>query len=254
MNKRTVPFLLAALCLLLLGLCGCASSRTESHENQKPEVTLSQRQKNILAEQGLPTEYDALPPHQQRAIVAIEEMLLYAEDKYDLPFSYAGYTEAGPMEKEHMRAYPTSGYMATDSFTITKTEAGYEDDFIAVATAPHFAAYICENLEVFLPNTEVKVYAEITNTSLTEVPAGETDFDGNVAGILWIFVDGAACSEENLEAFQTQVADFLHEHELCGMAEVILLKEGQLANLSAFNFTDYLSPEHYDSRETLYIK
>lgn len=254
MKKRYGFGLIAALLILIIGICGCAANHADPTDEKEPEVTLSERQKDILAEQGLPTEYDALRPHQQRAIVAIEEMLLYAEDKYDLPFSYAGYTEAGPMEKEHMRAYPTSGHMAVDSFTITKTEARYEDDFVAVASSPYFASYVRENLKSFLPNSEVKVYAEITDTSLTEVPTAETVFDDKVASSLCIFVDGATCTVEDFESFKLQYADFMRQHRLYGMTQVILLKEGNLIYLSEFNYTDYLSADYFDSRDTISIQ
>ena len=36
------------------------------------------------------------------------------------------------LEKEHMRAFPTSGDIEVDSFTITRTDDGYEDDFINI--------------------------------------------------------------------------------------------------------------------------
>lgn len=252
MKKSAVFFLLTTLCLL--GICGCAANHTNSPDTQEPEVTLSERQKSILSEQGLPLEYTELPPHQQRAIVAVEEMLSYAEDKYDMSFSYAGYTAAGPMEKEHMNAYPTAGHKEVDCFTITKTGEGYEDDFIAVATAPYFASYIHKSIQPFLPDTGIKVYAHITRASLSEVPTEETCFDGKIGSALYVFVDGESCPLENMEQFQAQLEAFLYEHELYGSVEVTLLKERNFLHLSKFNFADYFSSDCYDSRETIYIR
>ncbi len=254
MKKKSLVWLILSLTILVIGVCGCMNKQTDSAGSGENKVTLSQRQKDILAQQGLPTEYDALPAHQQRAIVAIEEMLSYAEAKYDMAFSYAGYAETGPMEAEHLRAYPSAGHMAVDTFTITKTETGYEDDFVLVAAGPRFAAYVQEQLQGFLPQAGIKVYAQVTETSLSEVPTAETVLDGKVDGSVWIFVDGEACSGEAFTAFQQQAADFMQEHQLYGMMQFILLKEGNLIYLTEYNYTDYLSPEHYDSRETLYSK
>lgn len=254
MKKRSGTWLITALIILVIGVCGCTMNHTDLQNNKEPEVTLSERQKNILSEQGLPTEYAQLSPHQQRAIVAMEEMLLYAEEKYDMPFSYAGYTAAGSMEKEHMQAYPTSGHMETDTFTITKTKDGYEDDFLSVAATPYFTSYLTEQFKAFLPETDIKVYGKITKTSLQEMPAEDTVFDGKVSSSLCIFVDGATCSEESFETFKTQYVDFMREHQLYGMAEVVLLKEGNLVYLSRYNYMDYLSQTYYESRDTVSIQ
>ena len=254
MKKRPVVWLIIGLTILVIGVCGCMKKQTDDQSNNESKVTLSERQKNILAEQGLPTEYDALPAHQQRAIVAIEEMLSYAEDKYDMAFSYAGYAEAGPMEEEHMRAYPSSGHMAVDSFTITKTENGYEDDYIRVAAVPCFTEYLTGQLKAFLPEVEIQVYGKITKTTLAEIPTAETDFDGKVSSSLCVFVDGATCTPEEFETFKAQYADFMQEHQLYGMAEVVLLKEGKLVYLSRYNYTDYLSEEVCYSRDTVSVQ
>ncbi len=254
MKKKSVIWLMIALIILVIGVCGCMRNHSDVPNKNDPEVTLSERQKEILTEQGLPTEYEALAPHQQRAIVAIEEMLSYAEEKYDMAFSYAGYTEKGPMEKEHMRAYPTSGHMEVDSFTITKTENGYEDDFISVAAAPCFTEYLTGKLQAFLPDTEIRVYGDITKTSLQEIPTANTDFDGKVSSSLCVFVDGATCTEETFATFKAQYADFMKEHQLYGMTEVVLLKEGKIVYLSKYNYTDYLSEDSCQSRDTVSVQ
>ena len=252
--KRRVGFgIIVSLLILMIVVCGCTMNNSDLPNNTESEVALNQRQKDILTEQGLSTEYTELSASQQKAIVTIEEMLVYVEKKYNTSFSYASYCAQSSLEKEHMRAFPTSGDKETDSFTITKTDAGYEDDYINVAANAIYVAYVCDGIKTILPNTEIKVFAEITKTSLVEVPTVDTDLQGKVESSLWIFIDGATFSGQDLTEFKTNFNDYLTEHQLYGIAQLVLLKDGKIAYPTKYNYTDYLSEEHYAVRETLYV-
>ena len=252
MKKHFGFGLIVSLLILMMGVCGCTMNNSDLPNNTESEVSLSQRQKDILAEQGLSTEYTELSASQQKAIVAIEEMLVYVE-KYNTSFSYAGYSTQSSLEKEHMRAFPTSGDKETDSFTITKTDAGYEDDYINVAANAIYVAYVYDGIKTILPDTEIKVFAEITKTSLVEVPTVDTDLQGKVESSLWIFIDDATFSGHDLTEFKAKFNDYLTEHQLYGMAQLVLLNDGKIAYPTKYNYTDYLSEEHYVVREILYV-
>lgn len=245
--------IIVSLLILMTGVCGCTMNNSDLQSNTESEVSLNQRQKEILTEQGLSTEYTELSVSQQKAIVAIEEMLIYAETKYNTSFSYAGYSAQSSLEKEHMRAFPTSGDKETDSFTITKTDIGYEDDYINVAANAIYVAYVYDGIKTILPDTEIKVFAEITKTTLDEVPTVGTALQGKVESSLWIFIDGATFSGQDLTEFKAKFNDYLTENQLYGMAQIILLKDGEIVYPTKYNYTDYLSEEHYTLRETLYV-
>ena len=254
MKRTLLLFLLTAGCLL----SGCAQNKknnlkTKTYTISNEEISLTQRQKDILTEQVLPTEYTELSAAQQKAIAAIEEMLSFVEKKYNTSFSYAGYSAQSSLEQEHMRAFPTSGDKETDSFTITKTDDGYEDDYINVATNAIYVDYVYDGIKTILPNTEIKVFAEITKTSLTEVPIIGADIQGKVEGSLLVFIDGATFNEEDLSKCKVDLNKYLTEHQLYGIAQLILLKDGEIKYPTKYNYTDYLSKEHYTVRETLYI-
>ncbi len=236
---------IVSLIILMMGVCGCTKNNSDLPSNTESEVSLTQRQTDILTEQGLSTEYTELSASQQKAIVAIEEMLSYAEKKYNTSFSYAGYIAQSSLEKEHMRAFTTSGDKETDSFTITKTDAGYEDDYVNVAANAIYVAYVCDGIKAILPNTEIKVFAEITKTSLVEVPTVDTDLQGKIDSSLWVFIDSTTFGEQDLSKFKTDFNEYLIEHQLYGIAQLILLKDGKIAYLTKYNYTDYLSEEHY---------
>lgn len=252
--KRNVGFgIIVSSIILMMGVCGCTMNNSYLPSNTESEVSLNQRQKDILTEQGLSTEYTELSASQQNAIVEIESMLCYVEEKYNTSFSYAGYSAQSSLEKEHMRAFPTSGDKETDSFTITKTDIGYEDDYINVASNAIFVSYVRDGIKSILPNTEIKVFAEITKTSLVEVPTVDTDLKGKIESCLWVFIDGAAVSEQDLSDFKARFSGYLTEQQLYGVAQLILLKDGKIAYLTKYNYTDYLAEEHYAVRETLYV-
>ena len=252
--KKEIDFgAIIFLIILMIGVCGCTMNNSNLPNSTESKVCLSQRQKDILLAQDLPTEYKDLSISQQRAIVAIENMLCYVEEKYNTSFSYAGYIAASTLEKEHMRAFPTSGDIEVDSFTITRTDDGYEDDFINIITNTKFTSYICESLKSLAPNTEIKVFTEITETFLLEVPTNNADFDGKVESSLWIFVDKATFAEQNLNNFKVRFTTFMKEHELYGITQIVLLREGKIAYLTRYNYTDYLSDDYYVSREMVYI-
>jgi hypothetical protein len=254
MRNRFSIGIILILISLMTSACGCIKNIPDEINNTVQKVSLSERQKSILEENGLPTEYNELLPSQKAAIVAIEEMLCYVEEKYDTSFSYAGYIAASPLEKEHMIAFPTSGNMASDSFTITKNGDTYEDEYINVVIIEGFTSYIYENIKAFIPDTEFMVFSKITKTSFLEVPPVDVVFDGKVESSLNVFIDGGSFEDDDLRNFNEQFAGFMKEHQLYGIAQIVLLKEGRLVYLTKYNFTDYLSEEHYTDRETLYIK
>lgn len=249
--------IISMVAFLMIGVCGCTMKQAELPQNTESGYALNERQKSILEEMELPTEYEELLPSQKRAIVAIEEMLQYAEDKYGISFSYRGYIAPSvfsPLEVERTHAYPTSGDRDRDWFTIKKTDDGYEDDYIERASCEGYASYVRDGLKEIYPDVEIKVFAEVTNTTLTEVPTDDTNYDGKVVAGLSIFVDDGSQVEENISIFKEKFVAFMNEHELYGMADVIFLYEGNIEDIAYYNYTDYLYEEYYWGREYAYAK
>lgn len=114
-------------------------------------------------------------------------------------------------------------------------------------------SYVCDGIKTILPDTEIKVFAEITKTSLAEVPTVDTELQGKVESSLWIFIDGATFSGQDLNEFKAIFNDYLIEHQLYGMIQLVLLKDGKIVYPTKYNYTDYLSEEQYIVREMLYV-
>lgn len=130
-DKQLNTFITFAF-VFMIGLFGASSyviSSVDNHMNYSNDrgtiktncdIELTDRQIEILENNGMETFYCELSGYEQHAIDSVEEMLQYVENKYSESFSYAGYTSDEDFEKEYMYAYPTDGNKETDKFVIMK--------------------------------------------------------------------------------------------------------------------------------------
>ncbi|MCF0109031.1 MAG: hypothetical protein HUJ57_02905, partial [Erysipelotrichaceae bacterium] len=93
MKKHFNGYKLVALaCAMAMLLSACADKGKDD-----TVYVLTQRQKDILAEQGLPTDYEKLTTSQKGAISAIEDLLSYLEETHNEEFTFSGrYWPTGP--------------------------------------------------------------------------------------------------------------------------------------------------------------
>ena len=248
--KRLVILLISII--TIVSLVGCGAKEKESEK--EPEVVLNERQKQILEEVELPTEYEELNYTQQKAIVRIEEMLTYLDEKYDEEFAYCGYISKSVLEPEQLFAYKVGTDRDFDSFTVETTENGFEDDYIEFISTDLFSEYIWDLVKELCPDTEMKVYSDITDTTLTEIPDEKSKFDGTTEGIIMIYLDGQTCSDEQYAYVQSNLGNLLKEHEIYCMADILRTKDDVIVYLTKYNHTDYLSDEFYSDRESIYVK
>lgn len=230
----------------------------EEGTNADSIVTLTERQKNILSENGLPTEYNELTYSQKSAIVAIEEMLCAMETKYGISFEYAGYIPGGILEKEQLIAYPSTGDSEDDIFTVTRTlengEYIYKDGYKNLATKSVFNEFILNYCSEKLGEGNVKVYSLVSNIKTDEFPFSLENVEHNVDGDNWIFIDGAVISKEKYDMFVTALESWLIDNEVSGGNQVILLNGGELKYLAKYNYTDYLSNQYWICSEFLDLR
>ncbi|MDO5602931.1 MAG: hypothetical protein Q4G07_09200 [Oscillospiraceae bacterium] len=252
--------LLACLVLsLMIGVCGCNMENNSQDINTSgvisaaEEVVLTDRQKEILTKKGLPADYEALSVSEKSAIVEIEKMLRVLEEKYGVPFVYAGYIAKSPLENQQLLAYPAGGDEMTDVCTVEKKmvdgQETYEDDYINILVRKTYTDYLLKYMNEKLGEGTVKLYATITRTSLAPDRIEEDGIPGNVAASNMIFLDGAAVDEAAYTAFLKDLGAWLREQQLYGMNQVILLKPDNFLYVTQYNYTDYLSDEYYTKRE-----
>ena len=221
--------------------------------HSETKIALSERQKAILAEVGLPTEYEALTRTRKKAIVAIEEMLQAVEQKYGCEFAYAGYIAKGVLEPEQLWAYPVDGHRETETFVVSRKtvddEVVYQDTHLLIAAKDKFSQYAQTELKAMTGLNEIKVFSKLTKLTTQSVPECHEAFDGHTSAEMWIFFDGASCSAERLQEIIRDFEGWMKEHGICGMAQYILLHENALPSLTRYNYTNYLAKQDYLARE-----
>lgn len=134
--RRIVGILL--MMVIILSMTACMNNKQVypnwGHSNEAAEskgeekMVLTERQQNILKAENLPTTYEELDESQRLAIVAIEEMFCYLDEKYDVSFEFLGYRPAGPLDKETLVVYPSSGVSA-DSVSVIRENGVCTDDY-----------------------------------------------------------------------------------------------------------------------------
>ena len=244
---------------IIIGImvCSCGMKKNNSDESKditlksKPEIVLNERQKEILEEVGLPTDAEKLDSSQQEAIIAIDEMITEIEKKYNTSFSYAGYVATGPLESEHLMAYPSDGNPRTDSFEVRKTDNGYEDDYMNVAIRDDYAKYVEEIITSNLHNEHIRVFTEIYTTELTSVPENKQDYKGKVSS--WKAVFLYLTDNDEIPKYVQSIQEILKNENLKYDCDVIFLKEDVIDKLTEYNYEDYLSSDYYVQKEAVEV-
>lgn len=152
---------LCAACTLSLGPTTLTPT-TEKGGNERVELT--KRQIEILAQVGLPADYEALTPGQRNDIMAIEEMLCYLEQTYDLRPVYRYFVQGGSANDEALTV-EMGGYTVTLSrrYDRTTEEYIYTDDYRAVSSTEEYEqAILAYFAEQALP---AKVYAQVSQVA-----------------------------------------------------------------------------------------
>lgn len=248
------------LCLMILivvvGVSGCGMEQNKMElkkANMYANVELTQRQKNILEEQGLSTEVNDLTVIQIKSIIAIEEILSYLENKYDKSFVYVGYTPASSLEQESLRACISGGDPQFDSFDVKRTEDGYEDDYMLVAIRDDYTNYIEELLKSELKNESLRLFAQIYTTELTELPEDKEDYLETVSSWKAVFMYLPEKEEAQMTQCAQEIEQILRSKKIKYDCEVVFLKENILHELTAYNYMDYLTSQYYEKRQTIEI-
>lgn len=255
MKKNHTFAVTTILIALLIMLSGCTIRISDKFDTTKPDketVVLNERQKKILRKTDLPTDYDELTYTQKKAIVAMEEMLQYADEKYNDTFCYEGYVAKGPLEREHMYAYPKGKSHLV--FTITRTEDGFEDDYMTKAVQDDLVTYLVELFEPINNGSKARLFIDnIGRVDLEEIPTDYSEFDDNISFNLTLMVDGSTCTEEQIIELQNRVANTLLEHKLYGRIQFVLLEEGCYEELNSYTYTEFLANHNYTYRERVYL-
>lgn len=263
MKAGKKALLLTAILAVGVITCGCAVKNPSSQNaneifHMADSSKLNDRQKEILTQLGLSTDYSELTSTQQRGIMAIEEMLEGVEEKYGIEFAYAGYTSgtslSSPLEGEELFAYPADGDKETQTFSVTRNEDGtFSDTYPNIASIELFSEYISEPIAEYFGTNSFKAYPQVNLYGLDTIPEANSDFDGSTYVSLSLFIDGAQCSEDQFETAAQEFEAWMNEHEITGTMTCYLLKEGVFDELPKTYDKKYCGDEYIQMYETKYL-
>lgn len=240
--KKTMALLLSLA--LLFCAAGCAEAGKTNGDNDQTtqgaevDMELTQRQKDILVQMGLPDDAAALSESQREAIEAIETMLTYLEERYAQEFCYYGYVAKDHLEQEHLLAYPASGG-EWDVVTVYRTyvdgEACFEDDYALLQARPYVETELARMLAPHLDLNGVAAFCDILDVQ------GEVS-DGTaaqcVSANVYLYIDAGACTMEQFEAAAEACGQWLREN--CnGMPSSVMLLLTDTREIQRVNWSNY---------------
>ena len=225
MQKRIV-LLITILSLMLCGCAGKAPDSGASGQSEKYTVELTERQKKILRDEGLPEEYDRLTDSQKNAIVKIERVLSYLEETYEDEFEYMGYVSGG----------------LDGEYVTVKISGTLPEKIVTVYISYKNGKYSYSDNYDYLDPADFQVYAEIRELR----DAGESLVERAV-GVPLILVNNV-CSEEEVKAAAQAYAEWIAamENKGGGGADFKVYRAEDYILINEFNYRDYLGQWIYE--------
>ena len=223
---------------------------SEKSEETKNSVVLNDRQKAILEEEGLPTDYDSLTLTQKSAIVSIEDMLQYLEKKYEMEFNYYAYVPSGFMDREHLIAIPPESVSNLNVTVYRDYENGkfiYSDDFKTVLAKPVFRETMHNYFAGKMKDGTFKVFTHAISGEISENP---DDILKNVSGVVDVALISSEYNESSLRGYAEAFAEWYLKNSVDNPVTLVimLVPEDLFKQLDETNYENSLNPNTYSAR------
>lgn len=237
--------------------------RTKSYEettqNDNGKIILNERQKNLLASLGLPEDYEELTISQKNAIVRIEAMLNYLENKYGITFIYDGYVSASVSDKEHLLAYPegiSSDNIVTVYSSYENEQYVYEDDFNELLTKeefeinskvifakPYYDRAINEYINKYYNEENFKIFTNLSiinkETNITEKNAIQ-----NLGGNIHLFFDKSVYEESEMQEFINDYSEYIKNNistsKIPNNTYIYVLERNEFEKVGQYTYSNYI--------------
>ena len=219
MNTKFKIIISMALIITILG--GCSTFRP------KEKVELNQRQIAILEKEGKPTEWSKLQSYEKQSIQAIEEMLVYLENKYNKEFCYGYFKMADFItgEPDSLLAYAKGDDPEKDLFEVHKEDGKFVDDYGIILSADGFQADAEKTVKELLNGYAYKLFTDV----------GEVDEKNKVlSSSIEIFI---AYGEED-ENFAKKIQEAVFNLDCDVSLTIFYVKSELLEGLTKYNWED----------------
>ncbi len=247
MKSRSKVALLAATVAIAVALsaCGLDFRQEKKDPGQEQEIVLTERQKEILRENGLPEDYAALSDLQKSGITAIEHMLTHLEDTYHEEFVYNGYVPPGGVDPEYLTAYRKADPQEK-LITVYRSYDGsqfiYRDDYQEVVLADAYEAELADFFAQYLPRDNFWLETSIDHISDREAPLVQRA-GGNTLG----FIKGTNDDWEEMKKIGQAYGEWLVAQNSDYPAGVLLYVQAEedFRDTDAFNYSDRIHGGRY---------
>ena len=253
------------LCLTLLFSLAACSKEPLRHDDVKQQynvpateakTTLTNRQLQILATQGLPADYDELTANQKVTLESIETFLDYLDIKYGVPFKFQEYTPASKTEKEQIKVTTTLNnrvQTVTVARVIKEDKFIYSDNYLNIVATPDYEELMNGYFKTVIDPEYFRLFSDV------EKVTGEYDKDEilkNTAGTTVLFIGSSGCGDtEKLEQIIDLFVVWVKNQGLktdCRV-EFCLVDDERLADVSSFNYANVLTADLVKDRVTCLI-
>lgn len=248
--KLIICFILTMAMWLIV--CTIVSVKYEDINKEKENPSymsvgsdLNERQKKILEQMELPTEYEELNYKQQHAIRRIEIMLRYLEYKYNMEFSYAGYVPAGLMESEHLTAYPTADGTGDGANFVTVKPDGktFKDNYASKEICEYYESLCTAFVKDYFQSEQAVFIDFHFSTSLNDISeVTDEKFHYKASTETLVFVSDTICDEEQIRKFAEAMKSWFEEHEIISNSRISLIRD-DVTKITRDKFSDYYSNE-----------
>ena len=208
--------LLLAVIVLLPVTAGCGTAgntqitNKEEAETEEGIVKLTQRQKDILEQVGLPTEFEELDLIQESAIQCIEQMLDAVEKKHGKTFCYLEYVPKGILDQETLKCYE-EGILPQTVITVERVyennEWIYSDNYREVQASKIYADMIRHHIEESRGENCCVVFSDIS-----ALRDEENEGLLRSGAVSRIYLPESSCTEEMLKKTAEELKDWLAKH------------------------------------------
>lgn len=171
--KKLVSLFLVFIMLFCLTSClNIGKEKTKNHSNYEDtsnegekDMELTSRQLEILKQENLPTDYNELNDSQKKAIVAIEELFSYLDNKYEDEFVFIGYRPETSLDKETLIVQP-KGATETENFSVFRIDGIITDDYLTIRIRAEYEEMIEKQLKSEFSN--IDVFSDIEEVAGTD--------------------------------------------------------------------------------------
>lgn len=246
MKYKLPGIVLLTICVIFFS-CACSRNpKGNGSMNSTPEevdVVLTQRQKDILEQMQLPKDYDELTAIQKSAIMAIEDMLSYLENKYNDTFSYTGYYETSSAAEEHLTAECSVGEVTVFRSYIDG-EYTYSDNYKVISSGPRYSEAISDYIGKSFSSGTYKVFAVVNS-----LDDSEKDLLRAASATIYVFFDHSVI-ESTYEGFVYRYSEWLREQsgQHATVTKFFLLRDDGLDDIYDFNYEDMILEPIYTEK------